>query len=108
MSASVTIRPSAPQVSSGAELLPALLALMQWGERWMWPGGEGPVRAVHGDCEKDARVEIDCSQCEHEVGVDELRAKTRWPLAGASSLTGPGNVSGRRLYSSSEGVRPDA
>jgi hypothetical protein len=54
------------------------------------------------------RVEIRCAQCEREVGASELRARARWPLADESSLTGPGNVSGRRLYASSEGVRLDA
>jgi DNA-binding HxlR family transcriptional regulator len=92
----------------GAELLPALLALMQWGDRWMWPDGQGPVRAVHGDCDHDVRVEIRCAQCDREVGASELRAKARWRLADASSLTGPGKVSGRRLYASSEGVHLDA
>jgi DNA-binding HxlR family transcriptional regulator len=92
----------------GAELLPALLALMQWGDRWMWPDGEGPVRAVHGDCDHDVRVEIRCAQCEREVAAGELRAKARWPLADAASVGHPGSVSGRRLYSTGEGVRLDA
>jgi DNA-binding HxlR family transcriptional regulator len=92
----------------GAELLPALLALMQWGDRWMWPHGEGPVRAVHGDCDHDVRVEVRCGNCDREVAPAELRAKPRWPLAEGSSLSAPGKVSGRRLYESSEGVALDA
>src|SRR2546430_1927119 len=92
----------------GAELLPALLALMQWGDRWMWPRGEGPVRVVHDDCDHDVRVEIHCAHCEREAAVHELRAKARWPLEDASSLPTPGNVSGRRLYSDGAGVRLDA
>lgn len=91
----------------GAELLPALLALMQWGDRWMWPRGEGPVRVVHDDCDHDVRVEMRCAHCEREVAVAELRAKARWPLADSSSLPQPGSVSGRRLYSDSAGVRLD-
>jgi DNA-binding HxlR family transcriptional regulator len=92
----------------GAELLPALLALMRWGDRWMWPGGQGPVRVLHDDCGHDVRVQLRCEQCEREVAADELRAEPRWPLeADASSLPGPGNVSARRLYASSSGVRLD-
>ena len=33
----------------GADLVPALLALMQWGDRWAWPDGSGPVRVRHAD-----------------------------------------------------------
>jgi DNA-binding HxlR family transcriptional regulator len=91
----------------GAELLPALLALMQWGDRWMWPDGEGPVRAVHDHCDHDVRVEIRCGHCEREVAPGELRAKPRWPLADVSSLRAPGNISGRRLFAAAEGVRLD-
>jgi DNA-binding HxlR family transcriptional regulator len=91
----------------GRELVPVLLALMQWGDRWMWPGGEGPVRAIHGECDHDVRVEIRCPHCEREVEASELRARPRWPLADASSLRAPGAVSGRRLYASSEGVPLD-
>jgi DNA-binding HxlR family transcriptional regulator len=89
----------------GAELLPALLALMQWGDRWMWPNGHGPVRAVHDDCGHDVRVEIRCEHCQREVATAELCALPRDPQVDPSSLTGPGKVSGRRLYASTEGVR---
>src|SRR5271165_7354721 len=27
----------------GTELVPVLIALMQWGDRWTWPAGAGPV-----------------------------------------------------------------
>ena len=30
----------------GLDLVPALLALMQWGDRWAWPDGAGPVRVA--------------------------------------------------------------
>jgi DNA-binding HxlR family transcriptional regulator len=91
----------------GAELLPALLALKQWGDRWMWPRGEGPVRAVHAGCGHDVRVEIRCGECERAVAPSELRAKPRFSPDDVSSLTAPGAVSGRRLYASDEGVALD-
>jgi hypothetical protein len=81
---------------------------MQWGDRWMWPRGEGPVRVVHDHCDHVVRVEIRCEHCGREAAVDELRAKARWPLADVSSLPQPGNVSGRRLPSDGAGVRLDA
>jgi DNA-binding HxlR family transcriptional regulator len=92
----------------GAELLPALLALMQWGDRWMWPEGRGPVRVVHGAGDHEVSVEIRCPQCERQVGASELRAKPRRPLADTAAVPAPGNVSGRRLYAESDGVPLDA
>ncbi|HEY1450833.1 MAG TPA: helix-turn-helix domain-containing protein [Solirubrobacteraceae bacterium] len=89
----------------GADLIPALLALMQWGDRWMWPEARGPVRVLHEQCGHDVRVELRCPQCEREVAAAELRAK---PHAGVTDPPGehqPGAVSGRRLLESREGVR---
>ena len=34
----------------GAELLPALVALMQWGDRWLQPDGRAPIELRHEDC----------------------------------------------------------
>jgi DNA-binding HxlR family transcriptional regulator len=92
----------------GAELLPALLALMQWGDRWMWPRGEGPVRVVHGECGHDARVQLRCDHCGREVDPAELRARPRWQLPDAPPLDRPGSVSARRLCADGEGVPLDA
>jgi DNA-binding HxlR family transcriptional regulator len=91
----------------GAELLPALLALMQWGDRWTWQHGQGPVRAVHDACDHDVRVEIRCEHCRREVTAGELRARPRWSGVDPSALPAPGAVSARRLYASAAGVRLD-
>lgn len=89
----------------GAELIPALLALMQWGDRWMWPGERGPVRVTHGDCGHEVRVELRCPQCEREVEAGELRASARGGVVEAPTEHEPGAVSGRRLLAGGEGVR---
>jgi DNA-binding HxlR family transcriptional regulator len=92
----------------GADLIPALLALMQWGDRWKWAGGRGPVRVSHEDCGHEVLVQVRCPHCEREAETDELRAKLR---GGAARLPGehePGSVSGRRLSLSADGVRLEA
>jgi DNA-binding HxlR family transcriptional regulator len=89
----------------GAELIPALLALMQWGDRWTWPQGRGPVRVLHEQCDHEVRVEVRCPHCEREVTPGELRAKPRDPLSQIPGDDQPGQVSGRRLYSAEDGVR---
>ena len=42
----------------GADLFPALVALMQWGDRWLGPGG---VALAHRDCGEEIRVELQCA-----------------------------------------------
>jgi|SRR5580693_8553348 DNA-binding HxlR family transcriptional regulator len=98
----------------GVELIPALLALMQWGDRWTWPNGSGPVRVVHEQCEHEVHLEIGCPHCERGVAVHELRAKPRHALppshfadekqSDEQRPKGPGGVSGRRLYAAEHGV----
>jgi DNA-binding HxlR family transcriptional regulator len=89
----------------GADLIPALLALMQWGDRWKFPGGRGPVRVLHEPCGHEVRVEVRCPHCEREAGLGELRARPRPGVGSAPSAEEPGHVSARRLLSESGGVR---
>lgn len=89
----------------GAELIPTLLALMQWGDRWTWPGGRGPVRVVHEDCGEEVHVEVRCPHCERAVAPSELRAKPTGILKRAPAEHQPGAVSGRRLSAADAGVR---
>lgn len=88
----------------GADLIPALLALMQWGDRWKWPGGRGPVRVTHEDCGGEVRVEVRCERCDREVQASELRAKARRGVAQAPREGEPGGVSAGRLVSGRAGV----
>jgi DNA-binding HxlR family transcriptional regulator len=54
----------------GAELFPALIALMQWGDRWLDDRG-GPVELQHRDCGEPVAVELRCA-AGHVVTPDEL------------------------------------
>lgn len=89
----------------GAELIPALLALMQWGDRWKWPDGRGPVRVEHVDCGEQVSVEVRCSHCERQVPTAELRARLRRGVTSAPAEHEPGHVTGVRLSSSGAGLR---
>jgi DNA-binding HxlR family transcriptional regulator len=96
----------------GAELVPVLLALMQWGDRWSWPRGRGPVRVVHEECGHDVRVGPSCPHCERELSLGELRARGRGRLRDVQGeqrlgVHGPGAISARRLYASRDGLRLD-
>ncbi|HSZ14108.1 MAG TPA: helix-turn-helix domain-containing protein [Solirubrobacteraceae bacterium] len=88
----------------GADLIPALLALMQWGDRWKWPDARGPVSVTHEQCGHEVHVEVRCEHCERQVEAGELRAKARGGVARAPAEGEPGSVSARRLASGGAGV----
>jgi DNA-binding HxlR family transcriptional regulator len=69
----------------GADLFPALAALMQWGDRWLDDRG-GPVELRHRDCGEPVAVELRCA-AGHEVGPDEVNlvARRRRPQAAPDS-----------------------
>ena len=59
----------------GADLFPALVALMEWGDRWLDESG-GPVELRHRDCGERVSVHLECD-AGHEVTSDELDLKRR-------------------------------
>jgi DNA-binding HxlR family transcriptional regulator len=59
----------------GADLLPALVALMQWGDRWVLPGG-ARVEVRHRDCGAPVTAHLRCEH-DHEVARDELELARR-------------------------------
>jgi DNA-binding HxlR family transcriptional regulator len=54
----------------GAELFPVLVALMQWGDRWLQPAG-APVVLRHRACGATVHAQL-CCGAGHEVGTDGL------------------------------------
>jgi DNA-binding HxlR family transcriptional regulator len=54
----------------GAELLPAVVALMQWGDRWLDDDG-GPVELRHSECGERVGVQLRCA-ADHRVEADKL------------------------------------
>lgn len=59
----------------GADLFPALVALMQWGNRWLDDRG-GPVELRHHGCGEPVTVELRCA-AGHGVVADELDLAVR-------------------------------
>jgi DNA-binding HxlR family transcriptional regulator len=54
----------------GAELLPVLVALMQWGDRWE-QDGRAPVQLRHRGCGGRVEAQLRCDH-DHSVPADEL------------------------------------
>jgi DNA-binding HxlR family transcriptional regulator len=63
--------------AKGGELLPVLLALMQWGDRWLDERG-GPLELRHRDCGETVAVSIRCA-AGHELDSDEIDVAVRRP-----------------------------
>jgi DNA-binding HxlR family transcriptional regulator len=64
----------------GADLFPALAALMQWGDRWLGERG-GPVVLHHRGCGQQVDVHLLC-RSGHDVKLEDLElAPTRRPPA---------------------------
>lgn len=57
----------------GADLLPALAALMQWGDKWIDDRG-GPVKLRHRECGADVGVQLRCEHG-HDVDLGELQLR---------------------------------
>jgi DNA-binding HxlR family transcriptional regulator len=52
----------------GVDLFPALVALMQWGDRWLEPAG---VEMQHRECGSAIHAELRCGNG-HPVAVDDI------------------------------------
>jgi DNA-binding HxlR family transcriptional regulator len=73
-------RPGYRLTPRGADLLPALAALMQWGDRWLGEDG-GPVVLRHRGCGQRVYVRLLC-RAGHDLGLEDLElAPARRPAA---------------------------
>jgi DNA-binding HxlR family transcriptional regulator len=64
----------------GIELFPALVALMQWGDRWAADAAGPPVEVHHRDCGRRVAVELRC-----RAGHGPLSARETEALPGAGA-----------------------
>jgi DNA-binding HxlR family transcriptional regulator len=72
---------------AGVDLLPILMALVAWGDRWFTPPGGPPVRLVHTTCGHRCIAEVHCSAC-----GERLNARDVIPRPGPGSVAGPGTA----------------
>ena len=89
----------------GLDLVPALLALMAWGDRWAWPRGRGPVRVLHEQCGEEVSVQLRCEHCDtalapHDLLATLARAGGRIPSEGE-----PGRITAGLLAAAPDGIR---
>ena len=58
---------------SGRQLIPILVALTAWGDRWQAPEGGPPIQFRHGD--HDAVPVVACAECGSQVTTTDLTAR---------------------------------
>jgi DNA-binding HxlR family transcriptional regulator len=61
----------------GADLFPVLVAMMEWGSRWLDDDG-GPVKLRHRGCGADVGIHLKCG-AGHEVASGELELARNRP-----------------------------
>ena len=57
----------------GRDLLPVLLTMMRWGDRWAMTGDAPPVTLTHTTCGNDTHAILTCASCGEELRLGELR-----------------------------------
>ncbi len=75
--------------AKGADLSPALVALMHWGDRWYAVDGP-PTLLVHDSCGTPLDQAVSCPACHEPVGPQHIRSRPGpgpiGPGGGAQSL----------------------
>ncbi len=64
--------------AKGADLSPALIALMRWGDEW-YADGDPPVVLVHETCGTPLEQHVQCPRCNERVSPGKVRSQTQEP-----------------------------
>lgn len=72
---------------AGEELVPILLALTAWGDRWAQPQEGQPIRFLHKACGCSLAPKITCSACGEDVDACDVTA-----LPGPGGAARPGTM----------------
>ncbi len=82
--------------AAGRDLVPAILALTAWGDRWAAPEEGSPILFVHKNCGHEFSPRVTCSACGEVIHADAVKA-----VGGPGGAALPGTkVIARRLRAS--------
>jgi DNA-binding HxlR family transcriptional regulator len=88
--------------AAGNELIPVLMALTAWGDRWVTAEDGAPLLFEHVSCESVFTPQVTCSVCTQPVDVDNVT-----PRLGPGATAGPGTwLLGNRVQHRAEGATP--
>lgn len=71
---------------AGRDIVPALITLMAWGDRWSTPPGGPPALLVHS-CGEQFTPVVTCPHCGDPAGADTITM-----VAGPGAAQGPGTM----------------
>jgi len=57
----------------GRDLLPVIVTLTHWGDRWLWPPGGHPFHVIHQDCGRETQAKVVCQECGGELTARNTR-----------------------------------
>lgn len=84
---------------AGRDLVPVILALTAWGDRWVQPKEGQPILFIHRGCDSPLVAEVTCATCGEPVNASDVDA-----LPGPSGAARPGTmVLARRLSHAAAG-----
>ncbi len=72
---------------AGRELMPAILALSAWGDKWAAPAEGKPLLLRHKTCGHIFRATVCCSECGEPIKLDEVEA-----MPGPGGAMKPGTI----------------
>lgn len=90
---------------AGRDLVPVLMALTNWGDRWVAPKGGPPVRFRHDGCGAEFSAVVACSACGEPITADDV---TVLPGPGGKVAPGTAVVSRRIAARASKAAAPTA
>ncbi|HEY0814396.1 MAG TPA: helix-turn-helix domain-containing protein [Pseudonocardia sp.] len=73
--------------AAGSDLVPVLMALTAWGDRWTTPDGGPPMLVRHDDCGAMCVATVSCANC-----GKPLRADTTTVRPGPGGRSAPGTA----------------
>ena len=72
---------------AGEDLVPVILALTAWGDRWTQPKEGQPIRFIHEPCGNALVAEVRCAACDEKVEAGGVHA-----LPGPGGAARPGTM----------------
>lgn len=61
--------------AAGLDLVPVILALTAWGDRWAQPKEGSPILFIHRDCGHQFEPKVMCSECGEAIVADAVAAR---------------------------------
>jgi len=89
----------------GIDLYPLIVAMLEWGDRWMAGSAGAPVELVHRPCGHSIKPELTCPQCKSKIVPREMSARPG-PALKKRGLSAQQSPAARRVVARRKPVDP--